>query len=109
MKKQIGEKIVILEDFTIEGFLGGSSKQIKKGDEGFIDSEGLLHYTTGEAHGCIQKVTDVELEGYATDNIAKLIFEHISHRFGFKEFLEGYEIEDSQVIDEIEYILSEIL
>jgi hypothetical protein len=51
----------------------------------------------------------VNVKGYDTENISKLIYEHISRRFNLDEFLEYYEYEEKDLKDEIDYILSEIL
>jgi len=48
---KIGEEIGFKEGFEIESAFGGDKLQVKQGDKGFIDSRGMIHYTTGQARG----------------------------------------------------------
>jgi hypothetical protein len=108
-KIKIGQNIVIKEDLEIKGFFDEEDKtQIKKGDSGFVDSNGFLHYETGEGSGKIQKINDIHLDGYDTENIARLIFERLKYRFNLGEYMEENEYEKKEFIEEIDDILSEI-
>lgn len=108
MKFQIGQEIIINEDFNITSVISNDVAQIKTGDKGFVDSNGFVHYTTGKARGKIQKLGDTELKGYDTENIAKIIFRRLKNEFGLDEFLDGYDIEEKDFINEIEDVLSDI-
>lgn len=109
MEAKIGQKITATDDFEIQGCFGEDKIQVKKGDRGFIDSNGFVHYETGKARGKMQRFDDITVKGYDTENITNLIYEHISKRFNLDEFLEDYEYEEKDLKDEIDYILSEIL
>jgi len=107
MKLQIGQEIVIKEDFNITGLMDDTI-QVKTGDKGYIDSNGFIHYETGKARGKIQKIAGAELEGYDTENIAKLIYEQLKWKWNIDEHLENYDNDKQQLIDDIDYFLSEI-
>ena len=109
MKVKIGSEMIITEDFEIKGFFNEDTILVKKGDKGFIDSSGSMHYETGNARGKIQRFNDLELKGYDTENIAKLIYEVLKYRYSFDDFLEDNDLEIKDVIDELDYQLSEIL
>ena len=53
---KIGEEIGFNSDFEIELAFSGDKLLVKQGDKGFLDSKGMIHYTTGQARGKIQKI-----------------------------------------------------
>lgn len=108
-KLQIGQEIVIKDDFEIESALGNEKRVVEKGDRGVVTSSGLVQYVSGNARGKIQKIEDVELKGYDTENIAKLVFQRLNSQYQIKDFLEDWDIETKDFIGEIEWVLSEIL
>lgn len=108
MEFKIGAEIKITEDFEIEGVFG-TKKEVKKGDIGFIDKNGLVHYISGEANGKIQKMADTEItKEYDYENIAKLILRRLIISYNLKEFLDDYEIEQIDIVKEIEDVLTDI-
>lgn len=109
MEAKIGQAITIIEDFEIQASLNKNKIVVKKGDTGFIDSNGFVHYETGDAKGKMGKFEDLSVKGYDTKNISKLVYEHLSRRFKFEDFLKDYEYEEKDIKEEIDYILSEIL
>lgn len=110
-KVKIGEELTIQKDFEIECVLSENKIMVKNGDKGFVSSNGFIHYTTGAARGKMQKISfdNFEIKGYDTKNISKLIWNRLSKQFPFDETLEEYEIKESDVLEEIEDILSDIL
>lgn len=63
----------------------------------------------GRGIGKIQLTNYAEMKGYDTENISKLIYDWLDKRFNVNmNFLEDYEIDEQEFIDEIEYQLSEI-
>jgi len=109
---KIGDEIGITENFEIELVLSEKKLQVKKGDKGFIDSNGNIHYTTGQARGKIQSLLgkEIKIEGYNHENIAKLIYKRLNGYYGIKQdFLEDYEIQEKDFIYEIEDVLMDIL
>ena len=110
MKPKIGEILTIKEDFEIKSALGGYTKQVKKGDTGFIDSKGMIHYLTGEARGKIQNIDGIELKGYDYESITNLIYKRLNCEFDIDYMLDDSDIDEVEHFkDIIEDVLSEIL
>ncbi len=105
---QIGQEIIIKDDLEIEGF-GGNKILVKKGDKGYVDGMGFLHYQTGAARGKMQVIKDAVVKGYDYENIASMIYKRLQGEFNIKEYLEGYDIPVKDFESEIEWILSDIL
>jgi len=106
---KIGEEISFNIDFEIEAVLG-KRLQVKQGDKGYIDSKGHIHYTTGQARGKIQSLgSEIEVKGYDYSNIAKMLFKRLNNEFNLKEALDDYDVSETDVIDSLEDILSDIL
>jgi hypothetical protein len=108
MNAKIGQDITVTEDFEIQTCIGENKIQVKKGDKGYVDSNGFIHYETGKARGKIQRFKDITVNGYDTENIAKLIYEGLINKFYLKDFLQDYDISKKDFVNEIDYILSEI-
>lgn len=106
-----GQEVMAKQDFDIDGFFGEEPIHVKAGSKGYISADGFLHHTTGAARGKIQKLAEdkFEVKGYDHENIAKMVWNRICIHFGFYEVLEDYDIEEKNVLDEIEDILSDIL
>lgn len=105
----IGQEIVIKEDFKINTIVSDKVKTVKKGDKGFLDSRGLLHLINGAGKGKIINVEGVEVEGYDHENIAKMIFGRLSNYFNLNEILENEDIDIKRFEEEIEDVLMDIL
>jgi len=107
---KIGEEIGFSQDFEIESVLSGNKVVVKAGDRGFIDSNGHVHYTTGQARGVIQKIgKEIKISEYDHHNIAKMLWNRLKTQFEIEEFLGDYDVSEKDVIGEIEDILSDIL
>lgn len=106
---KIGEGISFSKDFEIELPISGNKLQVKPGDKGYIDSRSNVHYTSGQARGKIQHLSEIKVNGYDYENIARMIFKRVKNQFGLDEFLEGYEISEKDFTEEIEELLSDIL
>lgn len=106
-----GQEVFANKDFKVEGFFDEKAIEVKAGSKAFISADGFLHHTTGAARGKIQKLSEekFEVKGYDHENIAKMVWGRVSLYFGLDDMLEDYEIEESDVIAQIEDILSEIL
>lgn len=109
MENMIGSMVTISQNYEIETAIGNKKITVKEGDEGFIDSSGLLHYTTGEAQGKIQPIKDCTIKGYAHGDIAELISKRLFSHFGLGDILEDYSIEKEDFMNEIEDVLESIL
>ena len=107
-KAKIGQKITTTKDYEIQGYFSEDKILVKKGDSGFIDGTGNVHYLTGNARGKIQGFKDIEIKGYDTENIARLVYRQIEE-YGIAEFLDDNDIGEDRVINDIDFILSEIL
>lgn len=106
---KIGQEIIMTQDFEIETAICEKKLLVKKGDKAYIDSKGFVHYVSGDARGKIQGIKDVQLKGYDTENIAKLIYDRLRSRYYIKDFLQDYDISKEDFISEIDWVLSEIL
>lgn len=109
MSLKIGQELEMTEDFEIEAAISGNKVTVKKGDKGFVDSRGAVHYVSGEARGKIQMIKDADIKGHDYENIAKLIYARLKSTFEIDEFLEGYDIEVQDFTEEIEDMLTDIL
>jgi len=87
---KIGQIMTMTKDFEIECALGGDIKKVKKGDEGFINSKSQITYISGEARGMILGLSDVEVESYANEDIAYLIFKSLNSECGLNEICSDY-------------------
>ena len=108
-KYKIGQKIVAEKDFDVKGFFDEPSIPVKKGDEAFIDSKGMIRWQTGKARGKIQKLNDAEMVGYDTKNIANIIIDSLGRYGVLEEILEDYDIDISDIKETIEYALDDIV
>lgn len=106
---KIGQEVVVKDDFKINTTVSEKVKTVKKGDKGYIDSEGLIHITTGNCKGKILKLNDVKVKGYDYKNISKMVFDRLKSSFEIEKFLIAEEIESKYLIEEIEDILRDIL
>ena len=109
MKFKIGQKIEVTEDFYMEEALSDKKILVKKGDKGFVDSRGHIHYTSGNAIGKIHLLKGLEVKEYDTENIAEMIFNRLKRVFDIDEFLNGYDISKDDFINEIDDVLMDIL
>ena len=108
-KFKIGQEIIIDEDHTIQSLLTNKMTWIRAGDKGFIDSNGNIHYTTGDARGKIVPYTTKEnLKGYDTQNIALMIYKKLDTEFNISDFVDVYDIEKQDVLDILEDLLIDI-
>lgn len=109
MQLEIGQKMVVKENFEILTDISNTKLEVKKGDVGFIDANGMIHYLSGQARGKIHNIADVEVKGYDIENITELIYRQLKSDFYINDMLEDYEIDIREFKDSIEDILSEIL
>lgn len=110
MTYKIGEQIGFSEEFVIESAFGGDELTVKEGDRGFLDSRGMIHYTTGQARGKIHSLKgEIKVEGYDHENIAKMVFKRLDNQYRISDFLNDWDISMVDFINEIEEILSDIL
>lgn len=104
---KIGQEIEMTDDFELKSILGRTT-EVKKGDRAYFDSNGFIHYITGNARGMIQPA-EAEIKGFDVYNIAKMVYNHISKQYPIDDFLEDEDIEKTDFIEEIESALSDIL
>lgn len=104
-----GQEIIVKEDFEISTIISEQVIVVKEGDKGFLNSKGLLNITTGKGRGKIVKINDIEVEGYDHENISKMILRRLCNRYNLEEFMEYEEIGFSEMVEEIEDILMDIL
>lgn len=109
MKSKIGQILTIEEDFKIITGICGNEIIVKKGDTGYVDSKGAIHYLTGAARGKIQVGKDIKIKGYDYESIATLIYKRLHCEYELGDMFGDYDIEKKEFIDSIEDILNEIL
>jgi|SRR5690625_3125409 len=109
-KFKIGQEIIIDENHTIQSLLTNKITWIREGDRGFIDSNGNIHYTTGDARGKIVPYTRKEnLKGYDIQNIALMIYKKLDIEFDISGLAYLYDdVEKQDVLDILEDLLIEI-
>lgn len=106
---KIGQEMVVKEDFKINTVTSEKVITVKEGDKGFLDSKGLFNITKGKGRGKIVKINDIEVKGYDYKNISKMILQRLINVYNLEEFMEYEEIEYSEMINEVEDVLIEIL
>lgn len=106
---KIGQEIVVKEDFKINTIVSEKVITVKANDKGFLNSKGFLNLITGKGRGKIVKVNDIEVKGYDHRNISKLILKRLFNAYNLEEFLEYEGVEISDITNEIEDILMDIL
>lgn len=57
----------------------------------------------------VDKINDIEFKGYDYKNISKMILQRLIDVYNLEEFMEYEEIEHSEMIEEIENVLIDIL
>lgn len=98
-KINVGETLTVTNDFQLSSEDGKHTVQVKSGDTGFVDSEGVVHYLTGEARGHLQAVYGKEdMKGYDAISIAIMIKDRLNEEFGLTMFLEDKDIKESEFV-----------
>lgn len=110
MKYEIGQEVEATKEAIIYSPLTNTAIAIRKGDKGFVDSRGSIHYTTGDAKGKIVDSIDVkDLHDYDNVNISKMIVERLMQEYEMKEFMDGYKVSPADMMGTIEDVLMDIL
>lgn len=106
----IGQIVRVVGNEQMSSELTGEVVTVKDGDTGFVDSRGIVHYTSGEAYGTVQKVygRDVMI-GYDHVNIAQMISDRLDEEFTLKSILEDQEVEYDDLLIAITEVLTDIL
>lgn len=106
---KIGAEFEAENDFKIKSMLcENETLHVKKGDEGFIDKNGFIHWLTGEGRGKIQEIESACIKGYDIDNIAKLIADALIRQYGLEDYLENEDIQKDEFEELIVSVLEEI-
>ena len=106
---KLGQEVKFVEEFTIVTLLSETKLTIKKGDKAIVTRTGFK-MLTGEARGKIINFNKSDIvKGYDYENISRLILNRINAVFGLEMYLEDEAIESSEIIEEIEDVLMDIL
>lgn len=108
VKYKIGQEVKSDVEYIIKTEVSNKAITVKKGDAGFVDSRGWIHYLNGEARGKIN-IADVQVDGYDCENIARMIMGRLIVNYDLESVLDDYDISVDDVKEEIEDILSDIL
>ena len=104
---KIGQRIIADKDIVVITFITGEKKIIKKGTEGIITKDGCVRWGTDNI-----TIEDREVKGYDKENIAKFITYCLEEHFGkevFETLEDSTDISKSDITEQIEYALDEIL
>lgn len=75
---QIGQVVVVDDEFNIESDTTDDVIRLEKGDRGIVDSEGYVRYITGNARGKKQPVYDLDhLVGYDVVSMTDIVLANI--------------------------------
>lgn len=106
---KLGQEITFKNDFKIETLITNTKLQVKKGDKAIATRTGLK-ILSGEGRGKITSYQEGEhIRGYDHKNIAKMVFNRINCVYDIEGFMMYEDIKKSEIIDEIEDILTDIL
>lgn len=105
---KIGQQIEFKEDFNVKTF-NGRKLEVKKGDKAVVNSKGFIEYISGNSKGIRQVVEGMIVKDYDHRNIAEMIYNRLNLIYGLENFVSDEEIEYSEMIDEMEDVLCEIL
>lgn len=106
---KLGQEITFKNDFKIETLITNTKLQVKEGDKGIATRTGLK-IINGEGRGKITNYQEGEhIRGYDHRNISKMILRRLNGVFNLEEFMDYEEISFSEMIDEIEDVLTDIL
>ena len=101
MEYKVGQILTLQKDVEVERCLGGEKMVIPKGNKIIIGQDKLAHHIKTEM---VQPLgDDAEVKG-----LAEYIFMDLRSFFPIKEWMEGYEIKEREIINEIKYALEEI-
>lgn len=106
---KIGQEIIFKNDFKIKTIVKENVLQVKQGDKAIATRTGLK-ILNGEGRGKITNYQEGEhIRGYDHKNISKMILRRLNGVFNLEEFTEYEGISFSEMIDEIEDVLTDIL
>lgn len=106
MEYKVGQILTLQKDVEVERCLGGEKMVIPKGNKIIIGQDKLAHHIKTEM---VQPLgDDAEVKGYDADGLAEYIFMDLKSFFPIREWMEGYEIKEKEIINEIKYALEEI-
>lgn len=106
MKYKVGQILTSNTETIVEKALSGEKVTIPKGNKIIIGADKLAHHIK---NGMIQPLgEDAEVEEYDPSGIAEYLFTCIRSHLPLDEMLDGYELSETDFIDEIEYALEEI-
>ena len=108
-KFEIGQEIIIDEDYTIQSVLTGKLIQVRKGDKGFLDANGNIHIRTGDARGKIVPFIEKErVSGYDIQNIAEMIYKRLDGEFEIGDYMDDCGVEKEDIVNTLEDLLMDI-
>nr|DAV39080.1 MAG TPA: hypothetical protein [Caudoviricetes sp.] len=109
MKVKIGQEIELDQDVELKTGLTNKTITAKEGDRCIVTAGGWLRFTTGAARGkMIRAGEGFEVEGYDTENMAKIITNRLDRYLGLKEILEEHDVDLGDFVEEVEDVLSDI-
>lgn len=107
MKYKIGEQVIFDKDIVLESIMGKKTVY-KKGTKAIVCSNKWLRLPDGTFWSDWFGKDNV-VNGYATENIAREVANHLRKYFNLDEMLDDYEESVEKFIDEIDIALDDIL
>ena len=101
---KIGQILISNRDTVVERAISGEKVIIPKGNRIIIGADKLAHHRDGT----MQPLGDAEVKGYDTKGLASYLLTSLKDHFPINEMLEGYDIDEKELLDEIEYALEDI-
>lgn len=105
MEYKIGQILTSNQDVEVEKALSGEKVIIPKGNKIIIGADNLARHLRD---GMIQPLGDATVEGYDAAGLAEYLLLILKAHFPISEMLEGYDIGEKDLLDEIEYALDDI-
>lgn len=102
---KLGQILVANQDIEVELPLSGKKEIIKKGSKAIVGFDKRLHHYNGKIQ-CF--ADDIEIDGMCGNGLAEFIFDILKAKFPMKEMMEGYDVTDDEIMEELIYALDEI-
>lgn len=109
LKLSIGETIEVKEEHELKDPDTGEIMLVRKGDRGFVDSEGHIVYICGEAEGVRVKANDIEAEGFHINNISLKILDDLNDEINLLHLIEDSNISMELILMSIRKSIADIL
>lgn len=112
VKYKACDEVTFQEDIELVSMLGDEKTILKSGSKGIVTLRGNIVISSGELRGKIlpQSMFEFEADGVNTNNLAKMILTKMKRNLpDFEGYMGDWDLEDSNITDEIWEVLSDYL